>query len=246
MKKVVLSSLIVASSMMAGDLQVELGYQQNKFDADFAYGNSNTRTVVSESDIGLEEKDSTVKPRLFYMSGNHTFDFDYESLDFSGSKNITRTIVFDDKTYTAGANVQSTLEIDWYRFGYRYKVLGDEKSYLNLGLDINLLKTDVGLDASALNISSNYSETLPVPTLVINGNYSINDMFGIEGKFAGISAGSKASYTEYFAGVNMKCLLLEGGKWKLGYQAKNLEVDVDDFDGELDFKGVYLGFNYTF
>jgi len=244
MKKILILSLAASSLLFAGEFGVEVGAQQSKLKADFAYGDSSLRTKVDENDLGLDDKQTSIKPRLYYKSGNHTIDFDFEALDFSGSNLLTKTINFDDKVYTIGSKVDSTLEIDWYRLGYKYKVLGDEKSYLNLGLDLNILDTDVGLKSSTIN--SSYSETIPLPTLVLSGNYSINDRVGVEAKFAGMSLGSNGNYTEIFAGVNMQCFLIDNGQWRLGYQSKKLEVDIDDFDGELKFSGAFLGFNYKF
>lgn len=244
MKKTLILSLAASSLLFAGEFGIELGAQQSKLQADFAYGDSDTRTKVNEDDLGLDDKQTSVKPRLYYKAGNHTIDFDFESLDFSGSTTLTKTINFDNETYNFGDKVDSTLEIDWYRLGYRYKVFGNEKSYFNMGLDLNILDTDVGLKTSTLNNS--YSEVIPLPTLVIDGNYAINDRFGVEAKFAGISAGSNGHYTEAFVGLNMRCFLLDDAQWRIGYQAKELEVDVDDFDGELKFKGAFLGLNYKF
>lgn len=246
MKKTTLLSLVTVTSLMASDFGIEIGAQKNKLDADIAYGNAVTRTTVTENELGLKNSDTNVKPRLYYTTENHTFDLDFQSMDFSGSNTLTRTIVFDNRTYTANATVNSTLELDWYRFGYRYSVINDNNTKLSIGADINIIDTDIGLNAPSLNLSSSYSETIPLPTLVIEGNYAINDMFGIEAKAAGITAGSKAKYTEFYAGININCLLIENGQWRLGYQSKKFEVDIDDFDGELSFNGAYLGFNYKF
>ncbi len=246
MKKTLLLSLAVSSVLTASEFGIEIGAQKNKLSADFAYGNSSTRTTVTQDDLGLKNSDTTVKPRLHYKSGNHMFDLDYEKLDFSGSKVLTKDIVYDNKTYTASTNVQTTFEMDWYRLGYRYSVLSNEKGNLNIGADLHIIDADVGLVASSLNFDSSYSETLPLPTLVVSGNYAINDMFGLEAKASGINTGSKATYTEFYAGINVNCLLIKNGQWRLGYQSKKFDIDVDDFKGDLSFKGAYLGFNYKF
>lgn len=245
MKKAIFLSLVSASILTAGDLGVELGVSQTNLEADFEYGNAATRTKVDEDLLGLDDKVTNIKPRVYYTSGNHTFDFDYESLDFSGSNTLTKNVVFDDKTYAINTNVRSTMEFDWYRLGYKYSLVNNDNSNLKAGIDLNILDTNVGLD-SDLTAASNYSETIPLPTLVLNGKYSFNENFAIEGKFAGLTAGSKGSYTEAFAGLNIKCLLLDNAHWRLGYQTKKLEIDVDDFDGELKFSGGFIGFNYKF
>ena len=46
--------------------------------------------------------------------------------------------------------------------------------------------------------------------------------------------------------VIVQCFLIDNGQCRLGYQSKKLDVDIDDFDGELKFSGAFLGFNYKF
>ncbi|MGM0519714.1 MAG: hypothetical protein ACQERD_08750 [Campylobacterota bacterium] len=246
MKKTILLSIFTASVLSASNFGVEVGASQSNLKADFQYGSNATATKVDENILGLDDKITTIKPRVYFNSGNHTFDFDYESLDFSGANTLTQDIEFDDETYTATTNIKSTMEIDWYRLGYRYSVINNGNTYLNAGLDLNILDTNIGLEETAGNTSSYFDEVIPLPTLVLDGNYAFNEKVGVEAKFAGISVGSEGSYTEAYAGLNIQCLLLDNAKWRLGYKAKKLDVDVDDFDGELEFKGAFLGFNYKF
>lgn len=241
---VALSSLLSVSSLFAGEFGVELGAKQSKLDLDLAYGNELVRTKVNQDDLGMDDKATLFKPTLYYKSGNHSFDFDFEALDYKGSKNITRTINFDNKVYAIDSKVDSTLKINWYRLGYKYSLINKGSSYLNLGFDVNILDSKVALKTDALD--SSYSGTIPVPTLVLSGNYAFNEYFGLEARLAGIKVGSKADYVEASAGINMKCFLLDNANWRLAYQNKELNVDVDDLDAKLGFKGFLLGFNYKF
>lgn len=244
MKKAVVMSTFAAASLVAAEFGIEAGYQQNKLSGDFAYGIEGQRTEVSPEEIGLDDGSGTLKPRVYIKSGAHTFDFDYEAIDHSGSKTLQKTITFNEQTYNVGADVTSTYEMNWFRAGYRYNLHEDEKSYANIGLDLHIIDTEVGMKTTG--IDEQFSETIPLPTLTVAGSYKFTEMVGAEAKLSGITAGDKGSYVEVYGGLNLDCLLVENGMWRAGYQYKNLDVDVDDFDGDLKMDGVYVGFNYRF
>jgi hypothetical protein len=206
----------------------------------------NTRTVISKDDLGLKSSDISVKPTLFYENNDHKFSLDYEKLDFSGSKTLTKDIIFNNKTYNVNTNIKSTMEFDWYRVGYAYKLLNNSSSTLSLGLDLHIVDADIGIKDSTGTINESYSETIAIPAISLDGSYMINDTFGIDGKVSGIKVGSKASYTQYYAGVSAKCVFIENATWKAGYQYKKIDINIDDFDGDLKFKGLYLALNYKF
>lgn len=247
--KLCLASLIAitgtATTLSANDFGVELGVQKTTLDADFAYGSKNTRTKVSENELGLDRDNTTVIPSIFYKSGKNKLDFSFQSYDFNGYKRITKSIVYDNKTYIAGTNVSTTFKMDWYKLGYRYDLLEDDLYSLRVGTDVNLVKTKIEL-VSDISGTKKFDELLPLPTLAVEGDYKFNKNFGVEGKISAMSIGSKATFSDLYVGLTAKLPLIENTKWKLGYQKKTIDVDSGDFDGKLAYKGVYLGVNYKF
>jgi len=234
------ASVLLFSSANAGELSVELGGIQNKLSTNFVYGNATNNTNISGSDVGLKKRDTSIKPTIAYKKNAHNVNFDYEKIDFSGSKVLNKTVVFNNKTYNLGERVSSTMKFDWYRLGYDYSF--NENFYA--GLDMHLVKSDIGLKTN--NQSEEYSKTIPIPALVLGGNIGLNERFGLEAKASGMKVGSKASYVNFYGGTNMKCFLTENGSWKLGYQYKKLDLDANKLDGDIKLKGIYLGFNYRF
>jgi len=248
-KKLLLSIALVgllAVNATAGVFGIELGAQQTKLEADFSYGNKYTKTTINLKDVGLDDSASTFKPTLFWQEGNHRFDFDYDKIGVSSSHKIEKKFRFGRWYYDViGADVESKLDVSVFRLGYKYRLLQDNKSYLNLGADVNIVNTKINIAAPTYGLMRNeVSHTQSPFGLVVNGNYAFTNMFGIEGKLAGSFV-----YQEAYAGLNME--LFKNAQLRVGYQYKKFELESDDninekFDADLKFKGAFAAFNYRF
>jgi len=224
--------------------EVGLGVQQVKFEPNFAYGNKNTRTKLSSDDLGLDNSKNILKPTFIFRNGDHRADIDYVTLDFNSSTTLTKDINFMDRAYVIGENISSEFAIEWFTWGYKYRLLGNDKSYLNLGIDLNKISFYTKLSTPYSIHSLSLSNSVSVG-LAFDGNYAFTNRFGIEGKFASTKDDMvKDKYT--YIGLNMDSFLLKNGKFKAGYQYKKLAFDIDEFDGDLRFKGPFVEFTYRF
>jgi len=237
---------LLAVNATAGVFGIELGAQQTKLEADFSYGNKYTKTTINLKDVGLDNSSSAFKPTLFYQTGNHRFDFDYDKIGVSDSHKIEKEFRFGSWYYNViGANVESKLDVSVFRLGYKYRFLQDNKSYLNLGADVNIVNTKIDIAAPTYGLIRNeVSHTQSLLGLVADGNYAFTNMFGIEGKLAGSFV-----YQEAYAGLNME--LFKNAQLRVGYQYKKFELESDDnvnkkFDADLKYQGGFVGLNYRF
>jgi len=255
MEVLVLLSTIIASMGVLDlinvldslEAEVEVGVHQVEFEPNFAYGSKSIRTKLSSSDLGLDNSKNILKPTIILRNKNHRnhrFDFNYEKLNFSGLNTLTKDIHFDDSAFLVDQNISSTFDINWIRWGYKYKLLENDKSYLNLGIDLNYISVDVMLQGPH-SFGFLFMSDDRFPGLVFDGNYAFNNYFGIEGKFAS-GADNMAKYIDTYVGLNMDNFLLKNAKLKAGYQYKRLDFAGDELDGDLRFKGVFVGFNYRF
>jgi len=248
-KKLLLSIALVgllAVNATAGVFGIELGARQTKLEADFSYTSSlfTTATKINLKDIGLADSTSTFKPTLFWQEGNHRFDFDYEQIGFNGSHTLTKRIGFGPNTYVPGMDIESELDLRWFRISYKYRLLGDNKSYLNLGVDINSMIAEINITAP--KYGSNLNKVIAKDSsfgLVVNGNYAFTNRFGIEGKLAAL-----LGYQEAYAGLNMD--LFKNAQLRAGYQYTKLEFDLKEgskeFDADFKLKGAFVALNYRF
>jgi len=237
---------LLAVNATAGVFGIELGAQQTKLEADFSYGNKYLKTTINLKDVGLDDSSSAFKPTLFWQEGNHRFDFDYDKIGVSGSHKIEKKFRFGRWVYDViGADVESKLDVSVFRLGYKYRLLQDNKSYLNLGADVNIVNTKIDIAVPTYNLMKNeVSHTQSLLGLVVDGNYAFTNMFGIEGKLAGSFV-----YQEAYAGLNMD--LFKNAHLRVGYQYKKFELESDDsinqkFDADLKYQGGFVGFTYMF
>ena len=59
--------------------------------------------------------------------GDHGLYFGFQWINLSGERNLEQSLVSHGQTFLLGSRVQSDVQLDWYRVGYRYRIQrGDE------------------------------------------------------------------------------------------------------------------------
>jgi len=240
-KKILLSTALMgllSVDATAGTFGVELSGQQTKLKSDFSF--------LSEKDLGLDDSINTFKPTLFFQNGRLKIDVDYEKLEFNGKNTLAKDIWFNKIRYYQGTDITSKLKFRWFRTGVKYKVADYDKSYLNLGLNLNFLSAD-----TQLLVPSLYNYVKVKSTFFsygIDGNYAFTNRFGIESKavagFVFKDENNSLGQAELYIGLNM--YLFNNAKLKAGYQYKALALDVDRFNEDFKFKGAFVGLEYSF
>jgi len=251
---IIVPTTIVYGSPGAG---VELGVQQVKLEHNLAYGYRSTKTKLSSDDLGLDNSKNVFKPALFYEFGDKEtkfrLDLSYEQVGFNGSNTLTKSIVFNRATYDPGDNIRSKFEFEWARAGFEIK-----GPYSSIGFDWNYVTVSTQLSKTVLYNSEYYEfknykfKEAVFFSIVLGAYYNFSD-FSIESK---VKYGSdtdkedslenKIRHKELYVGLNMDNFLLKNGKLKAGYQYRRLDFAGDELDGDLRFKGPFVGFNYRF
>lgn len=234
-----------ALSLFATEYQLELGLNSYAPSGDVEYGSSDSASQVDiKDDMGLGGNQFGYKPALYITSKDHKMGASFETISFDDTNNLDRDILFDDKTYTAGTNAQSTLEMDEIQLMYRYLLTKRSDRRLGLGVDLNLIDLTVKMDNGSNNGS--YKASVAMPALAIEYEYYINKTVGIEAKLAGFTTGDNAGYLEYYVGTKLQNLLIDGGYWRIGYAQKHINIDENRFEGNIAMKGFYLNYGLNF
>jgi hypothetical protein len=130
------------------------------------------------------------KTNVFYMNGyyrfndKHSISMGYVGVDNKGFNNITKELEWDNVVISAGAEVDSYLNIDIFRLDYGYSFYHNEDVELMLTAGIHLTNFDIGLSAKGDVDSGSgpvYTETYkssesllaPLPTIGFKGEYTI-------------------------------------------------------------------------
>ncbi|WP_428023845.1 hypothetical protein [Arcobacter sp.] len=249
MKRKIITSMMIfgiSSSLYADEFGLELGAQRIEVGGSVQYKGTK---IDLKNDLKLDDTKTSIKPTLTYTtdSKKHKFFLNYEKSNYDKSSVITRSITFNNKVYTIGANVNTKLKTQWYQLGYRYNFepLADNKLNIDAGIDLNIIDLQTSLVTTGINES--YDVTAPLPTLALDLKYDIVDDFALEVKGAFMTLGSYGDYSEYYAGLNVGIPSVKNLSLKAGYMSKNLNIESDSNEKlELDYSGAYVGLAYKF
>ena len=130
------------------------------------------------------------KTNVFYIDGfyrfndKHSISLGYFGVDNKGFNKITKDLEWDNSVISAGAEVESYLNIDIFRFDYGYSFYHNEDIELMLTAGIHLTNFALGLSAKGTVDSGSgpvYTESYknsesllaPLPTIGFKGEYTI-------------------------------------------------------------------------
>lgn len=247
MKLSVIASLGVLGLTAANAGEFGIGAYGTKVDlkGNFTYlGND----ISLNNDLNMNKKDTTVIPTLSYKTENSIVYIDYIRTEHKGSGVLSRTITFDDQTYTVGSNVKSSMKLDWGRLGFRTDVTDfgtNDVIGLRLGGDIHVIKLDTSIaDATK---AEHKSVTFGLPSIAAGIDVSPIKNVTLFADVAGLPLGSVGHYLEYDIGVKANCPIFKGVEWKAGYKSKEFDLEASDNEkAKLEFSGAYVGLAYYF
>jgi opacity protein-like surface antigen len=184
--------------------------------------------------------------------------FAYQYKD-SGRVVATKDFNYDGVEFTAGALVDSTLEIDTYAVDVLYAVHQSPRAELLVGGGLHTLK--LGAAFEGLLTAGNETVTFatasddllaPVPNLRARGSYAFNKRFGADLTMGWLSA-SVDDYDGSFAYIHarLRCRLGDGSSVSVGYQATTVDISRKPGDGreqkfDAELYGPSLQFNWDF
>jgi hypothetical protein len=218
-------------------------------------------TIDFAKNLGGQREDNLWRiDSLYRFNPRHSIGFSYYDVTRKGVRTIDEDITVRDRTFTAGGNVSSELNIKLYRFIYNYSFHHDEKVELagsfglyfaNIGasLSSNLTCTGgptcgTGATFTPGNTSSNL--TVPLPSIGFLVNYHFTprlmgtarfDWFYIE------TAQFKGSMTEAYFGLEYR--LFKHFALGSAFDRLNIEADVNPkkgggFSFENDWNTLFL------
>jgi hypothetical protein len=135
-------------------------------------GSADSGTVDLQKDLGFNSYSTFVgKLDWKFTHKNHLYVL---GIPFNSSREtvLTRTIVFQGKTFEAGLTTQSSLSSPMYGFGYQYDIIRRRRGHLGLGVQINLFDSHASIKAAAQvtsdgvhheAVSSSASLLAPIP-----------------------------------------------------------------------------------
>ncbi|UCG66750.1 MAG: hypothetical protein JSW12_07005 [Deltaproteobacteria bacterium] len=202
-------------------------------------------TIDFENDLGIEDEDYPTG-EAFVGLGRHHLSLTYTNIDYSGSKTLTRTIVFKGETYVINSLVTSSIEYQMIDFHYQYDFLNLENILAGFSLggvfQVKYLDGEVNLKTTGLDEKEDF--TIPIPMVGLNLHIGlISDMLEARLKGTAMSYSGNTIY-EIMADISLTPLPfidIHGG-----YKTFVIDIDEDDVMLDSDMSGPYVALTVSF
>ena len=162
-------------------------------------------------------------------------------LDQSETSEITRTISFDDETFTAGTEVDSTIDLSHVDATLYYELL-DNWVNLDLGLTIRKFDGEIKLVSSTGNAQEDIDFTIPLLYGKARFDLPLTGLY-VSASGNWIGAGSN-SFLDSIVTVGYESTI--GLGLEAGYRNISLSIDDDDFEADLAFSGIFAAATFHF
>lgn len=194
-----------------------------------------------ESDAGLGTDKTTFQlGATWRFAKNHRIDGLYDQVKRDASKTTQRAFTIDDITYPAGTVLSVEQKTSIGYLGYRYSFVKNPDMEIGAGLGLYGGNFKFKFDASQPGLSVDESTTLPLPVLVLSGDFYLTERATVTAALRGLKVkigdvdGSVLGATlagEYWLANN----------WGVGAALDYLKIEADvtksDFRGNIEFKG---------
>lgn len=201
--------------------------------------------LVDDLDVGNPSKPSMVLILEHPIAALPNLRYQGHDLDTSGISTLDSDLNVNGEMFTSGDQVRSTFDLSHEEFVLYYQ-LGNSRLDLDLGVDLKRFDGQVSF-SGATNTSVDVDETIPL--FYLSARYALpNSRFYVGAKLnasfidLGLSDSNAEDSTIMLGYDSGNGLGVEGG-----YKYFSLELDdVDTFDTDLKYDGLYLNGYYNF
>ena len=214
---VALAGMLAGPTAQATDRAIELrgGWFFPQFNTDLRVdSNTSVGTNIDlEDDLGLDSSTHTWFAGLQWRFFNrHRLAVEYWKTDRSSTYTLNKDITVEDTTYSAGATMNTTFNLEMVPISYSYSFIKTDQHELALSIGVHWSQMDLGLNGTAsavggggaagVNTSFSTSPDLPLPLIGADYGFKISD------------------------------------DWKVSARAGYFSMDINDIDGSLIGAGV--------
>jgi len=193
-------------------------------------------------DLGIEKKWFKQLKVVLRASEKHKFRFEYTPIKYEASATLQRNVVFNGILFPISIPVDS--EVIWraYRFGYEYDFIYKDRGFVGLVLEAKY--TDVEATLTNGRDTEFVRAHAPIPALGVIGRGYVAPNISITGEFTFFKVpdvdedyGGRYFDLDIYGTVNFTEHVGAQG----GYRSFDVTYKVENDNGDLRLRGLYLG-----
>ena len=195
--------------------------------------------IDARNDLGFSDSNFPSGRVAIYL-GHSRFSFEYTPIDFSGDQLVSRTVMFNGRTYTVGTRVISGLEVRHLDLAWTYRFrLADGRVKVGPIVEAQGFLMSGRLRAPDFNIDSRENLSAGIPTVGPAIEISPRRMIDIYGEASGMWAGGYGHFIRSEAGVRIRPVAHV--QFTAGYRTFNLQVTNSPDFTHLHLGGPFIG-----
>lgn len=190
-------------------------------------------------DLGVKDEDFTEFRLGVNITSSSKLRFAFSQVNYNGDKQVTRDYIFNGKTYTAGSQVTTKLDMDYLRLGlftnFSKSSNGNEFGTL---FELKGFSGNAMLQANSLGLNENEDFDIILPTLGLFFKTKLAPTLFIYGEFSGLPAGSLGYLLDGEAGLRFQPT--DNLAICAGYRILNIDAEKDEDYAEIKTDGAFI------
>jgi hypothetical protein len=198
--------------------------------------------VDAERDLGLPSSLTQGMAEFMFRLGERSkVRMDYFEADRSGTATLANDVVFGNQVFTAGTQVQTTLDWRMFSLVYTYSFYRSERFEIGTGLGVYFVQVYTQGIAQSLNESQTDSAADPFPTLPLDYTWRISQRWAFTGHADYLKA-HLSQFSGWISNVHEDVQYRWNPNFALGLGYTSIRTSYDRSSGS--FSGAfYMSFN---
>jgi hypothetical protein len=176
------------------------------------------------------------------LGRDHKFRASFVTFSYDAETTITRTIVFQGRTFNIGAPATADIKWNLYKFGYEWDFVSRDRGFFGFIADLKYNTVEASIDSPALTAAATADVTAPVPTIGVIGRGYLAPAVSITGEFSGLKLSRGDNEVKFFD-FDLYGTVTFGRNVGVqgGYRSVVADYIIDEDTGDLKMKGLYFG-----
>jgi hypothetical protein len=222
-------------------IEIEGRYWMPTLSSTINMGNGIAGTDINViTDLGIDESQQFPQGKInLRLLKRHNLRLFYMPVSIDATNVIERSFTFRGKEYTVNTQIDSSLDIDFFKIGYGFDIISNPLGSLGLFLDIMYGDISATISAPDLGVSASGSVSGYSPALGVRGRvYIIPGKLSLSGELAVAEISDIVQYREAEGSIDYR--MIENLGLSLGYKTIDLQAEKDNDKGELTTSGPYF------